>query len=101
MGDFMRQRYDWSADVAKLAMPVMLVFGDADSIRPAHAINFYELLGGGARDAGWNGENMPGNRLAIVPDMTHYEPFASARVADLAMPFLDGRMTGAPKSAVG
>ena len=34
MGDFMRQPYDWSADVAKLKMPVMLVFGDADMIRP-------------------------------------------------------------------
>ena len=43
---------------------------------------------------------MPGSD-SIVPDMTHYEPFAPARVADLAIPFLDGRMTGAPKSAVG
>ncbi|MFL5307061.1 MAG: alpha/beta fold hydrolase [Polyangia bacterium] len=101
MGDFMRQRYDWSADVAALRMPVMLVFGDADSIRPAHQIAFYELLGGGARDAGWNRENMPRNRLAIVPDMTHYEPFASARIADLLMPFLDGHMAGAAKSAAG
>ena len=34
MGDFMRQKYDWSADVAKLKMPVMLTFGDADVIHP-------------------------------------------------------------------
>ncbi|MGH8527288.1 MAG: alpha/beta fold hydrolase, partial [Gammaproteobacteria bacterium] len=28
MGEYMRQPYDWSADVKKLAMPVLLVFGD-------------------------------------------------------------------------
>jgi pimeloyl-ACP methyl ester carboxylesterase len=92
MGDFMRQAYDWSADVRRLNMPVFLIFGDADSIRPAHQIEFYELLGGGLGDAGWNRENMPRNRLAVVPDMTHYEAFAADRVARLARPFLDGRM---------
>ena len=35
MGDFMRQKYDWSAEVAKLKMPVMLVFGDADMSAPS------------------------------------------------------------------
>jgi len=98
MGDFMRQRYDWSGELAALTMPVMLVFGDADSVRLDHQIKFYQLLGGGLRDAGWHRETMPGNRLAVVPDMTHYEAFASARVAELAMPFLDGRMGGAAKS---
>jgi pimeloyl-ACP methyl ester carboxylesterase len=29
MGEWMRKPYDWSADVAKLRMPVMLVFGGA------------------------------------------------------------------------
>jgi pimeloyl-ACP methyl ester carboxylesterase len=91
MGDFMRQKYDWSADVAKLKMPVMLVFGDGDMIRPEHEVKFYQLLGGGLKDAGWNRENMPKNRLAIIPDMTHYEAFASARMAETALPFLDGK----------
>jgi len=95
MGDFMRQRYDWSAEVAGLRLPVMLIFGDADSVRLEHQTKFYRLLGGGRGDAGWNRETMPPNRLAIVPDMTHYEAFASARVADVAMPFLDGALAGA------
>jgi pimeloyl-ACP methyl ester carboxylesterase len=90
MGDLMRQKYDWSADVAKLKMPVMLVFGDADMIRPEHEVKFYQLLGGGLKDAGWNRESMPKNRLAIVPDMTHYEAFATPRVAETALPFLSG-----------
>ncbi len=91
MGDFMRQEYDWSADVAKLKMPVMLAFGDADMIRPEHEVKFYQLLGGGFKDAGWNRENMPRNRLAIIPDLTHYEAFASARVAETVLPFLNGQ----------
>ena len=68
MGDFMRQRYDWSAEVSRLKMPVMLVYGDGDMVRPEHVVKFYQLLGGGLRDAGWNRENMSRNRLAIVPD---------------------------------
>jgi pimeloyl-ACP methyl ester carboxylesterase len=97
MGDWMRQPYNWSADVeklAKLAMPVMLVFGDGDMVRPEHQIKFYQLLGGGLKDAGWNRENMPRNRLAILPDLTHYDMFATSRVADTVLPFLKGR-TGA------
>src|SRR6476659_4130137 len=53
MGALMRQPYDWSANVKQLSMPVMLVFGDADMIRPEHIISFYHLLGGGLQDAGW------------------------------------------------
>jgi pimeloyl-ACP methyl ester carboxylesterase len=91
MGDLMRQKYDWSAEVAKLKMPVMLVFGDGDMLRPEHEVKFYQLLGGGLKDAGWNRENMPKNRLAIVPDLTHYEAFASPRVAQTVLPFLNGQ----------
>ena len=98
MGDFMRQKYDWSNDVAKLKMPVMLIFGDADMIRPEHQVKFYQLLGGGLKDAGWNRENMSKNRLAVLPDMTHYEAFASSRVAETALPFLNG-LYGGGKSA--
>jgi len=63
-------------------------------IRPEHQIKFYQLLGGGLRDAGWNRENMPKNRLAIVPDVTHYEAFATPRVAETALPFLNGAQSG-------
>lgn len=90
MGDYMRTKYDYAADVAKLKMPVMLVFGDADMIRPEHQIKFYQLLGGGLRDAGWNRETMATNRLAVIPDLTHYEAFASTRVTETVLPFLNG-----------
>lgn len=91
LGDFMRARYDWSADVAKLTMPVMLVYGDGDMLRPEHEVAFYQLLGGGLRDAGWGREAMPRNRLAILPDLTHYEIFASPRLVSAVLPFLERR----------
>ncbi|CDZ42759.1 alpha/beta fold hydrolase [Neorhizobium galegae] len=91
MGDLMRRDYDFSDAVAKLTMPVMLVFGDSDMVRPEHIVEFYQKLGGGLKDAGWMRENMPKNRLAILPDLTHYEAFASPALAPTVLPFLDGK----------
>lgn len=51
-------------------------------------------LGGGLRDAGWQREHMSKNRLAILPDLTHYEAFAHPALVRTALPFLDGK-TGA------
>jgi pimeloyl-ACP methyl ester carboxylesterase len=91
MGAFMRQDYDWSASVKQLQMPVMLVYGDADMVRPEHAVAFYQLLGGGLRDAGWMREHMPKNRLAIIPDRTHYDIGPSPILAATVLPFLTGQ----------
>jgi pimeloyl-ACP methyl ester carboxylesterase len=90
MGEAMRKPYDWSEDVKKLQMPVMLVYGDSDMIRPEHIVRFYQLLGGGLRDAGWMREHMSKNRLAILPDLTHYEMFMSPALASTVLPFLNG-----------
>jgi pimeloyl-ACP methyl ester carboxylesterase len=90
MGAFMRQDYDWSASVKQLQMPVMLVYGDADMVRPEHIVSFYQLLGGGLKDAGWNREHMSKNRLAIIPDQTHYDIGASPILAATVLPFLTG-----------
>jgi len=98
MGELMRKPYDWSADVAKLTMPTMIVFGDSDMYRPEHVVRFYQLLGGGQRDAGWQRENMAKNRLAILPDLTHYEMFMAPQLVTTVLPFLDGK-SGAPSWA--
>ncbi len=91
MGEHMRRPFDWSDDVAKLTMPVMIVFGDSDMYRPEHIIRFYQLLGGGQRDAGWQRENMSRNRLAILPDLTHYDIFFSPALPATVLPFLNGQ----------
>ena len=98
MGALMRMPYDWRADVRGLKMPVMLVFGDSDMVRPEHIVEFYQLLGGGLKDAGWQRENMSQNRLAILPNLTHYEMFMAPQLADTVLPFLNGE-TGAPSWA--
>jgi len=91
MGEFMRRPYDWSEEVKRLSMPVMLVYGDADMVRPEHIVQFYQLLGGGLKDAGWQREHMSRNRLAILPDVTHYDMFLSPDLARTILPFLDGK----------
>lgn len=90
MGDLMRQEYDWSQEISRLTMPVMLIYGDSDMVRAEHVVEFYQLLGGGKRDAGWMREHMPVNRLAILPNLTHYEVFAAPVLAQTILPFLDG-----------
>ena len=92
MGAWMRTPYDWSEDAKKLRGPVLLVYADSDMYRPEHMVKFYQLLGGGLKDAGWNREHMSQNRLAILPGLTHYDIFMSPEVAHTALPFLNGEM---------
>ena len=98
MGEAMRQSQDFSQDVKRLRMPVMLVFADSDMFRPEHIVEFYQLLGGGLRDAGWQRETMSQNRLAIIPDQTHYDVFASAALVPTVLPFLNGETHRASRS---
>lgn len=90
LGNFMRQDRDFSTDVAKLKMPVMLAYGDSDMYKPEHEIKFYQMLGGGLRDAGWMRETMSQNRLAIIPNRTHYDVFFAPELTAAALPFLNG-----------
>lgn len=91
MGAYMRKSYDWSAEVKKLTMPVMLIYGDSDMFRPEHEVKFYQLLGGGLKDAGWQREHMSQNRLAILPNLTHYEMGLAPQMVETALPFLNGQ----------
>jgi pimeloyl-ACP methyl ester carboxylesterase len=84
-----RQDYDWSAEVKIIKLPVLLTFGDADAVRTSSAVQFFELLGGGQRDGGWNSSGMPNVRLAILPGATHYTVFSSPQLASVVTQFLD------------
>lgn len=90
LGAFMRKDYDFSANVPKLKMPVMLVYGDSDMYKPEHEIKFFQMLGGGLRDAGWMREHLSQNRLAIIPNRTHYDVFFAPELVASTLPFLDG-----------
>jgi pimeloyl-ACP methyl ester carboxylesterase len=87
--DMLKIDYDWTAETAALEMPTMLVFADADSVRPAHIVELFGLFGGGLRDAGWDGSARPTARLAILPGTTHYDVFMSPLLAPSVIHFLD------------
>jgi hypothetical protein len=65
--------------------------GGADSVRTSHAVEFFELLGGGKRDAGWEASAMSKARLAVLPGTTHYD-ILSPTLAPTVAPFLDSPM---------
>jgi pimeloyl-ACP methyl ester carboxylesterase len=85
MREAMSQDYDWTEPVSALRMPTLLIVGDSDGLPPAHAVAFFTLLGGGLRDAGWNGEYLIPSQLAILPGATHYN---IVFLADLLLPVL-------------
>jgi pimeloyl-ACP methyl ester carboxylesterase len=83
------QDYDWTDEARGLSMPVMIVAGDADGLPPRHAVEFFELLGGGQRDASWDRSGMTKHRLAILPGVTHYNMNVSPSLAAAVGGFLD------------
>ncbi|MEU4774954.1 alpha/beta fold hydrolase [Micromonospora sp. NPDC023644] len=87
-GELLRRDYDWSAEVAALAVPTLLVFADADSVRTAHMVEFFGLLGGGHRDAGPDGTDRPASRLAVLPGLTHHDIVVSSALPAAVLPFL-------------
>ena len=89
MGALMRVDYDYSREIAGLRVPTLIVAGDADMFPPAHAAEFFGLLGGGQRDGGWDGSGRPASRLAILPGLTHYTIFSDPALAEVAVRFLD------------
>ena len=92
LGELLRKDYEWSVEVAAIEALTMIVVGDADSVRTAHAVEFFELLGGGKADAGWDGSGMSASRLAILPSTTHHDIFSSPTLASAVSPFLDAPM---------
>ena len=66
------------------------MIGDADGLPPAHAVEFFGLLGGGKRDASWDRSGMTKHRLAILPGVTHYDMNVSPLLPIAVAPFLRG-----------
>ena len=87
-GELANRGFDWTASVAGIKVPTLLIFADADMMRPDHIVEFYQLLGGGKRDAGLDGSLRSPNRLAIIPNTTHYTLLGSAAVTEFASDFL-------------
>ncbi len=86
------QDYDWTEHVSALRTPTLIIAGDADGLPPSHAVEFFTLLGGGLKDAGWNGEHLIPSQLAILPGATHYNiVFRADLLLPVLAPFLESR----------
>lgn len=84
------QDYDWTEQVSALKIPTLIIAGDADGLPPSHAVAFFTLLGGGLKDAGWNGEHLVPSQLAILPGATHYNiNFRADLLLPVLAPFFD------------
>jgi len=90
LGQLLRQDYDWSTAVAAIKAPTLLVIGDADSVRPAHTVEMFGLLGGGKaitsppeRVGAMGG--LPNSQLAVLPGTTH---FSILTRTDLLLPII-------------
>jgi pimeloyl-ACP methyl ester carboxylesterase len=107
LGAMLQEDYDWSAEVRKLKMPVMLVYADHDAISMRHIAEFFALLGGGLKDPGWQNTQLTNVRLAIVPGYSHYNfttapelgPIIEAFLADPLTKPQEGEATAASKAA--
>jgi pimeloyl-ACP methyl ester carboxylesterase len=88
-GDLLRRSYDWTEEVRGISVPTLLVYADADSVPVTHAAELFALLGGGLRDAGWDGAQRPSGGLAILPGRTHYDVVEAAELAGIVSTFLD------------
>lgn len=87
-GEMGQADHDWTEGIKTIKAPTLLVFADADSIRPEHMIEFWKLLGGGQRDAGFDGLLRPASQLAIIPNTTHYTLIQSPLLTEVATAFL-------------
>ncbi len=88
IGDLTKRPYDWSIDVARVRARTLLVFADADSIRPEHMVEFWQALGGGQRDAGVDGSLRPAHQFAVVPNTTHYTLAVEPMLPQIVVRFL-------------
>lgn len=88
VGDLTKRPYDFSADVAKVQARALLVFADADAMRPEHMVEYWKALGGGQRDAGLDGSLRPASQLAIVPNATHYTLAVDPMLPEIVERFL-------------
>ena len=82
VGLLLGENYDWSEAVAGITAPTLIVVGDSDSVRTAHAVEMFGLLGGGVPG---DFVPVPNSQLAILPGTTH---FGALHRTDLLLPIV-------------
>lgn len=93
------ERYSWDeAAFAAIAVPSLLIFGDADVIKIDHVAKMHRLLGG-ITDGDTNG--LPKTQLMVLPGTSHIDVFFNPRnvgiVAAIVPEFLAQQLPRAPQ----
>jgi pimeloyl-ACP methyl ester carboxylesterase len=89
IGEAMKEDFDFSKEISRIKATTLVVAADADIFPPAHAVELFGLLGGGKRDAGWDGSGRPKSSLAILPGLTHYTIAIAPALSSTVIAFLD------------
>lgn len=92
--DLDRKPVSWPAEsIRAIQSPTLVLIGDADIVRPEHAVEMYRLLGGGTTSDGMGPASQ--DQLAILPGTSH---ITLVDRADLLLPilttFLDAPVPG-------
>jgi pimeloyl-ACP methyl ester carboxylesterase len=86
--DLDAQPFDWTADMPSVQAPTLTIIGDADIVKPEHAVEMLRALGGGITGAMLDGS--PKSQLAILPNTAHQGvPMRTELLLAVIHPFLD------------
>jgi pimeloyl-ACP methyl ester carboxylesterase len=80
------------AQMRAMSAKTMVIVGDADGVKPEHAVAMFKLRGGGDEDAAVTGTltKVPAARLVILPATSHIGISGEAKVLEsMVTPFLD------------
>lgn len=81
--------YAWPEDeIRAIAAPTLIVVGDSDGIRLEHAVELFELRGGGVMG---DLQGLPESQLAVLPGTAHYVPPGSGLLdrSDWLLPMIE------------
>jgi pimeloyl-ACP methyl ester carboxylesterase len=81
----------WPADdIRSIHAPTLLIIGDADVVRPEHAVELFRLRGGGVPG---DLTGLPDSQLAVLPGTSHVTlPERAAWLPSMIASFLDAPM---------
>ena len=87
------------AEMRSISASTMVIVGDADGVRPEHAVAMFKLVGGGDEEAAASGmlQRVPAARLVILPATSHIGISGEAAVlVPMVTAFLDDAPPASP-----
>jgi pimeloyl-ACP methyl ester carboxylesterase len=88
MGALLAEDYDWSEELERCSVPLLLVYADSDAIAPSAWLSFWHLLGGGLHEVGAFNDRRPTSQLAVIPGRTHYDVYSAPLLPEMVSRFL-------------